>query len=127
MSKRVYIDTENNVKYMLELKTDMPEVYQERQQELKECYDTGKCFSLQKVYCKTCPVCNDTFYTTTSGQIYDTDKCKGKARWKRQKEIAVKICPACNGAFTPARYDAIYCSDKCRQHTYRYRKTTQQY
>lgn len=124
MGKRLYIDIEHNCKYFVEMKTDCPEKWMEEQGELQEAYREGKYYCLKRVFEKICPTCGDTFYTTTPGQIYDTDRCKNKARWKRSKPQTVCRCIECGNFFEPIRRDAKYCSARCKQRAYRYGKTT---
>ena len=117
----------NGYKTTIEPKIDTPAEYKAEQQRLKTCFDTGKRYSLKKVFQRICPCCGDIYYTTTATQIYDTDRCKEKAKRDRGKTVAICSCLECGQAFTPVRKDAKFCSDKCRQKSYRYRKQPRQH
>ena len=124
MPKVIYLDAETNCKYTVEPKIDTPRKYAENQSTLKQYFDAGKRYALQRVWRKTCPICGDTFYTLTAAQIYDTDRCKDKARRTRNKVTAICYCETCKQPFIPKRKDANYCSNRCRQQAYRYRNST---
>lgn len=121
MPKIIYWDIEHNQRISIEPKIDAPEQYAEKQQQLRQYFEAGKRYRLQRIYRKSCPTCGDTFYTTTKIQIYDTDSCKDKARRNRCKVTQICYCETCKQPFTPRRKDANYCSNKCRQQAYRYR------
>ena len=121
--KSLYLDLENGYKHYVEMKFDYPEVYAEQQAEMKEYFESGKYYWMKKVYEKKCPVCEDTFYTTTHNQIYDTERCKETARRWRKRTVILNECAICGKLFAPRRKDASYCSGRCRQKAYRYRKT----
>ena len=121
MPKFIYLDVKHNRKISIEPKIDTPEQYTENQQILRQYFEAGKKYALQRIYKKSCPTCGDTYYTTTATQIYDTDRCKDKARRNRSKVTQICYCEVCNQPFSPKRKDSIYCSNRCRQRAYRYR------
>lgn len=118
MGKKVYLI--DNKRVYIEDKAC--EWYKDEQEELAECFKTGKHFLFKKVYKKTCPYCEDTFYTTTKTKLYDTDSCAAKYRRRSKKAANANVCAICGNTFFPIRFDAVCCSPACRQKLYRYRK-----